>query len=472
MKNNLRENYHILPNGMKVLFVNEKKYKTSSIFLIINGGSIYENKNTAGFFHILEHTLFNSSKSMNKEKRDEAFRKLGAQYNGGTGNTSVEFIITCPSCNTDKVFALFYNMLFFPNFDKCEFETEVGAILSERENLISEPFYILQEETKKNIYKFSNKNSIHPYSNTIIGTEESIKSATPSKIRKLYNKFFKPSNMVLTIVGSNFDEDKIIENLLEIKDQDYSFTNDELNNLIKKCDNTIYKTGFKFIPREDKNSISILISSKNPKLVYNDDQVAYWTKLDNTNNPYLHDLFTYWLGEDNFSVLHKLFRNEQGFVYAINSMPIYNRFVHFNQIVTDIPYNKVKNFLQSFRQFIYNDYKFHKPINKKEFDDLIKCIKYQKDFIYYRTDIEAKNLALQIFENHINLKEILSLEERYKRLDKITLKEFNEFIDFHFNLNTKEPFSCFIAAIGTSKAESIIEKEIEIAKFNKESRFQ
>lgn len=465
MKGKLRDNdIQVLPNGMRVLFVRNKKYKVSSIYLMLDGGAIFEKKGlNDGYSHIIEHMMFQSSEKYTKKERDNDFIKLGADYNGGTGNCSISYEVTAPSENINLVFTRFYDMIFHPLFKKDEFQNEIGAILAERASVITSPIWKVNQLVKENMYQLPNK-KIHPYNNKLIGSEETIKAATVQKIKSFYQKFYQPANMVFVLVGDKFDEDLIIKKLLMVKNTiNSSFLEEVKEKLRKTCKETRYMTGTAVEETKDHSeSVLLSIESKTKKLIYHSlDRFNDYTTI---YNEAMYSVFNNWLGETR-SVLFQLFRDELGLVYGINSNTVSNSYIHKFAITTDVPVKKLDDFFFHFEKFANKEYKRFLP-SKEQFKDLIQNIKYNKNLIFYDAYRESRELATMI----IDRKPVLSLDDRYRQLDKITRLSLLDFIHYHFN-EDELSFSCFIAGLGPKGTRKRLEKIVNQFQFNSAKYF-
>ena len=85
-----------LDNGLNVLYVPLKESNIVCSLLLVNTGSINENKNNHGISHFLEHMCFKGTK---KFKQSDDLNKeldvLGSSYNAFTSHEYTGYHITC-----------------------------------------------------------------------------------------------------------------------------------------------------------------------------------------------------------------------------------------------------------------------------------------------------------------------------------------------------------------------------------------
>lgn len=186
-----------LPNGMEILFIKRFEKYTVGITLILNAGSIYEDKKDSGISHFFEHLLFTGTKSYPKEEMiKERFQELGASISARTFHDRIEFLGTSPNSETKKTLDLLKEMVYMSNLSKPSIEKERGVILQEERLARDQEDTILWLLAYKHRFKKGN-----PIRLPIIGTETTIKNIKEKSIRSYYLKHCTASNSKLVIAG-------------------------------------------------------------------------------------------------------------------------------------------------------------------------------------------------------------------------------------------------------------------------------
>ena len=203
--------------GLKVyMWVNER---VTSTFMSLSvkygsihnkfkiGKKVYEVPN--GVAHFLEHIKFNID--ANTVAHDE-FYKLGADSNAFTTFEYTSYIVYATK-NLDKVLNLLLDYVYNPYFTKKMITKEKGIIIEEANMTEDDPYSVIFYENLKSVLQKSN------FRNIITGTKDDIKEINIDDILNVYNNFYHPKNMFLTITGkiNPYEMVKIIDDNLSKK---------------------------------------------------------------------------------------------------------------------------------------------------------------------------------------------------------------------------------------------------------------
>ena len=262
--NNNHDNYHI-----EVV----TKYG-SSIKEFIPVGEKYYLKLPLGVAHFLEHKMFD----MEDSDAFSFYSKTGTYINAGTNYFYTKYYIDGKR-GLKKNFEYLLNMIYTPYFIEDRVNSEKGIIAEEIKMYDDEAEWILDHESKKNLF-YTTVNE------KIAGTTESIKLINSDILKKTYNTFYQPSNMFIVATGN-----VNIKTILDIV-KNNSNVNSRITN--KKI---VYK---KFQEKKDVPSEYKLLEENIvlPKLVY-----SYKFDLNDICNNnllarlYLSLLFTHLFGE-------------------------------------------------------------------------------------------------------------------------------------------------------------------------------
>jgi len=189
-----------LDNGLTVLF-NKKSWPSVVMVLSVKVGSIYDTK--SGISHYLEHMIFEGTEGLKAYEIMQKIEKLGGWANAMTNFDFTDYMIKVPKESWKAGAELFFESVLAPSLTQEGVEKERGIIMEEASNARNTPDYRLQETLFDTAYK------VHPYRRLIVGTEESISSITREDIVSYYNRHYKPSNMVLVVLGDLEEEDLI-----------------------------------------------------------------------------------------------------------------------------------------------------------------------------------------------------------------------------------------------------------------------
>ena len=161
----------------------------------VNGENISIPDGTA---HYMEHKLFDS------EEKDAfaQFAETGASCNAGTSYDSTCYYFSCAD-NFARNLEILLDFVQHPYFTPENVEKERGIIGQEITMYQDSPSWRVLMELLKGVYQ------VNPIRTDIAGTIESISEITDKTLYDVYNAFYDPSNMFISIAG-NFDMDEAI----------------------------------------------------------------------------------------------------------------------------------------------------------------------------------------------------------------------------------------------------------------------
>lgn len=178
-----------LKNGLTVMIVENNKLPRVSATLRIDNPLIVEGKK-AGVSSLVSTLLGTGSTSISKDDFNEEVDYLGASLNFGSQSAFANSL----SKYFPRVMELMADAALNPNFTQEDLDSERAKIL---ENLKSEKKDV--KAIARRVESVLSYGANHPYGEFI--TEESVKSVTLADAKNFYNKYFKPSNAYLVIIG-------------------------------------------------------------------------------------------------------------------------------------------------------------------------------------------------------------------------------------------------------------------------------
>lgn len=212
-----------LPNGL-TYYVRQNGYpeKRVNFYIAQRVGSIQENEDQRGLAHFLEHMAFNGSDNFKDNGLIEYTRSLGVEFgsdlNAYTGiDQTVYRICNVPSTRQAALDSCLLILKDWSNgltLDEKEIDKERGVIHEEwrmRTSASSRMF----ERNLEALYPGSKYGKRYP-----IGLMEVIDNFKPEVLRKYYQKWYRPDNQAIIVVGDidvDYTENKIKEMFSSIK---------------------------------------------------------------------------------------------------------------------------------------------------------------------------------------------------------------------------------------------------------------
>ncbi len=199
-----------LPNGLRYYIrVNHKPEKRAELRLVVNAGSILETDQQLGLAHFIEHMAFNGTAHFPKNDLVNYLQSIGVQFgadlNASTGFDETVYILPVPTDTArivDRAFEILSDWAHEQLFDSSEVVAERGVVREEWRGRKGAQDRMLQQWLPV-AFKGSRYAVRLP-----IGNEQSIMTATPSRLRGFYDRWYRPDLMAVVAVG-DFDPARI-----------------------------------------------------------------------------------------------------------------------------------------------------------------------------------------------------------------------------------------------------------------------
>lgn len=173
-----------------------------AIRIAVDAGSLHERDDELGYAHLLEHLSFRESEHVPDGEARRIWQRYGASFgsdtNAQTSSTQTVYQLDLPNITRDKLdesLQILAGMMAKPIFTKKGVNAEKAIVLAEKREREG-PFSELVNEANKLFY-YGQRLAARP----VIGTDESIRAATPKKVRAFHDRWYRPENVVISIVG-------------------------------------------------------------------------------------------------------------------------------------------------------------------------------------------------------------------------------------------------------------------------------
>lgn len=209
IKECLKEKMYVykLENGLDAIIIPMKNTNRKYAMYSTHFGSInykFKTKEDSeiitvpdGVAHFLEHKLFEQE---DDENALDKLTKMGANPNAYTSFNHTSYLFDCTE-NFNEVFKALIHFVQNPYLTDENVEKEKGIIAQEISMYDDDPDWQLFFGFVNSLY------GSHAITKDIAGTCETISKINPEILYKCYNNFYKPSNMVICVVGDvNVDE--------------------------------------------------------------------------------------------------------------------------------------------------------------------------------------------------------------------------------------------------------------------------
>ena len=187
---------HTLPNGLKLVMVEDHSTPVISLQMWYHVGSKDERPGRTGFAHFFEHMLFKGSKNVPPDTHSRIIEAAGGVDNATTRDDVTIYYQTFPANYLERVIWLEADRLAGLIVDDANFKSEREVVKEERRTRLENATYGLVVE---DLYRAAF--SVHPYKQVGIGTMEDLNKAEVKDVVDFHKTFYRTDNLTVIIVG-------------------------------------------------------------------------------------------------------------------------------------------------------------------------------------------------------------------------------------------------------------------------------
>jgi predicted Zn-dependent peptidase len=185
-----------LSNGMRVVLLENHRVPTFTMQMVILSGGLSDPSNYHGLAGFTAALLREGTATRKSKDIAEQMDTLGATLNAGTGLSSFTTNITTAGLveNFDQTLDIFTDVVRNPKFPQEEVDKYKQRQIAQLQFQRSIPQFLAAERFQRAIY------GEHP-AGLIAPPTESIKRITSADLAGFHSTYYRPNNMILTIVG-------------------------------------------------------------------------------------------------------------------------------------------------------------------------------------------------------------------------------------------------------------------------------
>lgn len=185
-----------LPNGCRVLIYPDPSAQVLTVNMTILVGSRHEGYGETGMAHLLEHMLFKGTPK-HPNIKEELKQRGASDMNGTTWYDRTNFYETLPATseNLDWALSMEADRLVNCYIRGQDLFSEMTVVRSEFEMNENSPQQMLMQRMNANAFEW------HNYGKTVIGSQADIERVPVNSLRRFYQKYYRPDNVVLVVTG-------------------------------------------------------------------------------------------------------------------------------------------------------------------------------------------------------------------------------------------------------------------------------
>jgi len=186
----------VLPNGLTVLLCPSELAPVAEFQIWAKVGAADERDDERGLAHFHEHMLFKGTERRGVGEVAGDVEGAGGRINAYTSYDVTVYHATVPSDRLDVGIDVISDAVLHSVFDAEELRREIDVVLEEIRRGDDSPGNVLGNALFAEAYRQ------HPYRHPIIGSAESVSGFDREKVRRFYERWYHPGNLVVVAVGA------------------------------------------------------------------------------------------------------------------------------------------------------------------------------------------------------------------------------------------------------------------------------
>jgi predicted Zn-dependent peptidase len=190
-----------LSNGLKVRLVEYRRLPIVAMNLVVDAGAARDTKQLPGLASFTATMLTEGTKTRSATRISDEAGFLGASLTAGAGVDSASLSGATLAKHLARFLDLYADVAMNPAFPKADFERvqdeRLVTLLQQRD----QPQAIASKAFQPVFW------GEHPYGHYSLGTEESVKATRPRDLAAFHDRFWRPANAELVVVGDVTEAD-------------------------------------------------------------------------------------------------------------------------------------------------------------------------------------------------------------------------------------------------------------------------
>ena len=197
-----------LENGVRVVREQMEHYRSVSLGVWVDAGSICERTQEAGVSHFIEHMLFKGTKTRSAADIASEMDAVGGTLNAFTAKECTCFYAKVLDENIGLAADVLSDILLAPSLVPEDIEREKGVVIEEINMTQDSPEDVAHEALCTLLYENS------PLEKPILGSKESVRSFTRDTLTGYMDRLYRAEDIVIACAGS-IERDALISLLNE-----------------------------------------------------------------------------------------------------------------------------------------------------------------------------------------------------------------------------------------------------------------
>jgi zinc protease len=185
----------ILKNGLTVIVREQQAIPLASVTTFVKAGYLDEEDRISGISHVIEHMFFKGTAKRPVGEIARQIRGVGGYLNAYTHYDRTVYHTEVPAESLKTALEIQADALWNSTFDADELKREIEVVLQENNRKLDNPSAVAAEKLYETAFQQ------HRMRRWRIGTPEGLRALTRDDLVAYVKKYYRPSNIILSISG-------------------------------------------------------------------------------------------------------------------------------------------------------------------------------------------------------------------------------------------------------------------------------
>src|SRR5438093_11029211 len=195
----------VLKNGLTVIVREQQAVPLASVTTYVKAGYFDEDDRVSGISHVIEHMVLKGTPKRPVGEIARQTQALGGYLNAYTYYDRTVYHTEVPAENMNRALDIQADALWNSTYDANELKKEIEVVLQENNRKLDNPPAVASEKLYETAFQQ------HRMKRWRIGTPDGLRALTRDDIVAYVKKYYRPSNIILSIAGKVDVEETIAE---------------------------------------------------------------------------------------------------------------------------------------------------------------------------------------------------------------------------------------------------------------------
>ncbi|MCK6630096.1 MAG: insulinase family protein [Anaerolineae bacterium] len=189
---------YTLPNGLRVILAEDHSAPVVAVDIWYHVGAANDPEGRSGFAHMFEHMMFEGSANIANGEWDKLLESIGANHNAYTANDKTAYWEVAPANQLPRILWMESDRMASLAVTEKAWETQRDVVIEEFNQRVANRPY---GAANRRLFTQPMQGYV-PYERSVIGSVEDLNAAKLPELQAFHDRYYKPNNATLVIVGN------------------------------------------------------------------------------------------------------------------------------------------------------------------------------------------------------------------------------------------------------------------------------